>query len=174
MTNISNQLTPPTRWTKLNITLHWTVLGLLIAQFIDHEWMVDLFDQSRESIASTALTLFMGYGHMVIGALIFAAIATRLWDRFTHGRPPQPAGEPNWATNLAKITHFLLYAVLLSMPLAGAAAWFTGWETLGNAHGWAWTALLVLVSVHVVGAIANHFWFKTEVLKRMMPGQGRL
>lgn len=163
----------PARWTRLNIALHWTVLGLLILQFIDHEWMVELFDRSRESAASSALTLFMGYGHIVVGWAIFAAVAIRLWDRYAHGRPPAPDIEFAWAAVVAKVVHFSLYATLLSMPLAGALAWFTGNDTIATIHGWAWTVLLVLVGLHVAGALANHFWLRNDVLRRMMLGQGR-
>ncbi|MDA8870881.1 cytochrome b/b6 domain-containing protein [Rhizobiaceae bacterium] len=163
----------PQRWTTLNITLHWTILALLLLQFIDSEWMPELFDQSRDGTASDLLTLVMGYGHMVIGALIFLAITVRLWDRRVHGRPAHSMSEPNWATTLAKVTHVALYAILLSMPLAGAAAWLTGSDWIAEVHGYAWTALMVFAALHITGALVNHFHFKNDVLRRMMPGQGR-
>ena len=164
---------PDDRWTSLNIGLHWLVVALLVLQFIDHEWMVDLFRASRRGIQVDTMTTAFGWGHMVIGGLIFIAAGIRLWDRFAHGRPSHPEGEPNWARTLASVTHFCLYALLLGMPVAGALAWFLGNHTIGDLHGWAWTALLILVALHVAGALANHFWFKTPTLRRIMPGHGR-
>ncbi len=161
------------RWTSLNIWLHWLIVGLLIVQFFLGDNMAALFDASTEGGPVGGLTARLGYLHMMTGAVIFVAIAVRLWDRFAHGRPPHPAAEPNWAVNLARATWIGLYALLLSMPLAGGLAWFTGSETLATLHGWAWTALMVLAALHIAGALANQFWFKTDVLKRIMPGQGR-
>ena len=167
--------TPPAagRWTSLNIWLHWLIVGLLIVQFLIGDNMAAFFDATSKGEPAGGLTARLGYFHMLIGATIFVAIAIRLWDRFAHGRPPHPAGEPNWAVNLARVTWFGLYALLLSMPLAGALAWWTGSGTVAILHGWAATALLVLVALHVAGALANQFWFKTDALKRIMPGQGR-
>ena len=33
--------------------------------------------------------------------------------------------------------------------------------------------LMAFVALHIAGALANHFWFKTDVLRRILPGQGR-
>lgn len=165
--------TAPSRWTTLNISLHWLIVGLLIAQFVDSEWMNPLFDASREGAAVTSTTLVLGYGHMVVGGLIFAAIALRLWDRIAHGRPPHPTRQPTWVRNLARATHVVLYALLFAMPVAGALAWFTGSEAIATAHGWAWTALMIAAGLHVAGALTNRFWYQNDVLRRMMPGQGR-
>ncbi|PZX15276.1 cytochrome b561 [Palleronia aestuarii] len=161
------------RWTHLNITLHWLIVVLLIAQFFDSEWMGPLFDASNEGKSATGATLILGYTHMILGGLIFLAIALRLWDRQTHGRPAHRSGEPGWASSLARLTHAALYALLFAMPIAGAAAWFTGSETVATLHKWGWTALMIVAALHVVGALAEHFWFRTDVLRRMMPGQGR-
>lgn len=165
--------TSPIRWTRLNISLHWTIVGLLIAQFIDSEWMNPLFDASLDGTAVSASTTLLGYAHMTGGGLILLAIAVRLWDRVAHGRPVPSDDEPNWAKGLARSTHSILYALLFAMPVAGALAWFTGSETIATAHGWAWTALMVAAGLHVTGALTNHFWYGNDVLRRMMPGQGR-
>lgn len=104
---------------------------------------------------------------------MFIAIGARIWDRRTHGRPPHPSGEPGWAAKLATVTQTLLYATLLAMPVAGLIAWLTGNEQIGDLHALASELLIALLVLHVAGALANHFWFKTDVLRRMMPGQGR-
>ena len=161
------------KWTRLNIALHWTIVGFLILQFIDSNWIGDLFDKSIEGGDIGTLTYVMGYSHMIIGGLVFLAIATRLWDRYSHGRPPHDTNAPTWTESFAKITHFLLYAILFYMPVAGFLTWLTGLEWIAETHKLAWDALLIVAGVHIIGALVNHFYYKNDVLRRMMPGQGR-
>ena len=163
----------PQRWTTLHIALHWLVVLLVAAQYFEGESMSALFDANNEGTAVGGATQTLGYLHMAIGIALFAAICARIWDHRTNGRPPHPAGEPNWAAKLAALTQTLLYATLLAMPLAGLAAYFTGSEQIAGLHGLASKVLIALIALHVAGALANHFWFKTDVLRRMMPGQGR-
>ena len=163
----------PARWTRLNVALHWTIIALLIAQFVDSEWMIPLFDASIEAKAVGPATLVLGYAHMVLGRLISLAIALRLWDRAAHGRPPHPEGQPSWAAALADVTHVALYALLFAMPVAGALAWLTGSEMVATPHGWGWAALMIAAALHVAGALTNHFWYGNDVLRRTMPGQDR-
>ena len=160
------------RWTSLSIAMHWLIVALLVAQFIEGEWMVDLFDSGPESLPDST-TVVLGYTHMIVGSLILLAALVRLWDRFAHGRPTRPSGEPGWARALSRVVHAALYTLLVAMPIVGAVAWFTGNDTLGEVHTWAWTALMVLAGTHVLGALVNQFWFKTGVLRRILPGHGR-
>ncbi|MEN3792354.1 cytochrome b/b6 domain-containing protein [Fulvimarina sp. MAC3] len=157
-------------WTSLNVFLHWSIVVLIIAQWIEGEWMSSLWNNVTEgqSIGTTGLVL--GYTHIVCGTLVLVAAAVRLLDRFVNGRPPYSDSEPNWATVLAKVTHGLLYAVLLAMPALGLAAWFTGSDTIAGYHTFLWNPLLVLIGLHILGALAQQFWFKSGALKRMLPG----
>ncbi|MCB8837890.1 cytochrome b [Aurantimonas sp. VKM B-3413] len=155
-------------WSKLNITLHWLIVLFIIVQLIDHEWMVDMWRASRRGTAIDATTATWGWTHIVVGTLVLIAAAIRLWDRYRHGRPPHPEAEPNWAVWVAKITHFLIYAILIVMPIAGLIAWFAGSHDVGEIHTFFWTPLLILIGLHVLGALAHQFWFKTDVLKRIV------
>ena len=164
------------RWTRMHILLHWTAAGLIALQFVTGEWMSAAFradlvpggDGDIDSAGSVFAPL-----HMAIGLTVFLAVAARLWDRFSNGRPPHPPGEPTWAARLAAVTQALLYATVLSMPIAGAIAWFGGNEALGGLHALASKVLIGLVLLHSAGALANHYWFKTDVLVKMLPGHGR-
>ena len=60
--------------------------------------------QPRQGVAG-GLRKAMGYPHIMAGTAIFVAVFLRLWGRLAHGRPSYPAGEPNWATALARVTH---------------------------------------------------------------------
>lgn len=156
-------------WTALNVFLHWTIVVLIVAQWIEGEFMVEFWDGTLEGKALDQITILLGYTHIVFGTFVLVAAAIRLLDRFVNGRPPHPENEPTWATLLARLTHGLLYAVLLAMPILGLAAWFTGSDDLAGYHTFLWNPLLALIGLHVVGALAQHFWFRTGALKRMLP-----
>ncbi|TFF20716.1 cytochrome b [Jiella endophytica] len=160
-----------TGWSSLSVALHWTIVVLIIVQFIDHEWMVDMWRATRRGTEIDAATETWGWVHIIAGTLVLVAALVRLWDRFAHGRPPYPAEEPTWASWLARITHGLIYAILILMPIAGLVAWFLVIGEAGEVHELMWTPLLILIGLHVVGALAQQFWFKTNVLKRIfVPG----
>ena len=59
--------------------------------------------------------------HFAIGVLIFVAIVLRFALRATKGIPAPQAGHAGWERMLAKAVHYIFYALLLIMPLAG---WF--------------------------------------------------
>lgn len=170
---ISKKTQAPKRWTSFNITLHWLIVGLVAVQYLIGGWMIDFFDGGLEGTALNGSTVVLGYLHTVIGLSILVAVSLRLWDRFTHGRPEHSGGEPNWAVKLAKVSHIALYFLLLAMPIAGLTAWLLGNEWLGDQHVLASDILLGIIALHVAGALANHFWFKTDALRNMMPGRGR-
>ena len=155
-------------WTKLNISMHWLIVLLIIVQYVDHDWMEGLWRGTRRGTEISSAVFAGGWLHIVVGTIVLAAAAVRLWDRYARGRPQHPQGEPNWAMWLAKITHFLLYAILLAMPVAGLIAWFAGNHEMGDIHSFMWTPLLILIAVHVLGAFVQQFWFKTNVLKRIV------
>ena len=111
-------------WSKLSVRLHWLIVLLIVVQFIDHEWMVDMWRASRRGTEIDQTTAVMGWLHIVTGALVLVA--------------------------------------------TGLLAWFGGIGFLAEAHELMWTPLLVLVAIHIAGALAQHFWFKTDVLKRMV------
>lgn len=167
--------TSPTRWTRTHILLHWLAVGLIALQFLTGESMSAAFQADLQAADGDAgaVPSFLAPLHMAIGLTVFLAVAARLRDRFANGRPPHPSGEPLWAQRLAAVTQTLLYATVLAMPLAGAVAWFGDVGTLGSLHALASKLLLALLVLHVGGALANHYWFRTDVLRKMLPAQAR-
>ena len=159
-----------THWTSLSVFLHWSIVVFVIAQWIEGEFMADFWDGTLDGKALDQSTIILGYTHIVLGTLVLVAAAVRLLDRFVNGRPPHPENEPTWASILARVTHALLYAVLLGMPVLGIAAWFTGSDAIAGYHAFFWNPLLALIGLHIAGALAQHFWFRTGALRRMLPG----
>ena len=169
---MSNKTAAPNRnqrnWSALSIWMHWLIVLLILVQFVDHDWMEAMWRNVRRGTPLTSSDVTGGWLHIVAGTTILVAAAVRLWDRYAVGRPPHPADEPTWALWLAKITHGLIYAILILMPIAGLVAWFGGVGVAARLHGLMWTPLLVLIGLHVLGAFTQHFWLKTDVLKRIV------
>jgi len=92
----------------------------------------------------------------------------RLWLRLKYGAPPADPAEPVALQWLAKLAHIALYLLLIILPVSGLVGWISGEGTPIQAHLIAKTILLPLIGLHVLGALVHHFFWKTNVLRRMM------
>ena len=69
---------------------------------------------------------------------------------------------------IAKATHWLMYLLMLLIPVSGMAAWFGGVEAAADAHRAMFLSLAALVALHVLGAV-YHQWIKKDgLIRRMM------
>src|SRR3546814_13117119 len=59
--------------------------------------------------------------HRPLGAAILVLLVLRIHTRFRHRPPPLPADLPPLQRRAATFSHWLLYALLLAMPLSGLA-----------------------------------------------------
>jgi cytochrome b561 len=165
--------------------LHWIILALLIVQFILAWTMPDI---RRDTKPDTLINL-----HLSFGMLILAVVIVRLGWRMTHLQPPPEAGTPAWQVQSSSIVHWLLYVLLVVVPILGwvNASW-RGFPVVlfglfelpkllaTRALGWAWTgdvhgllanyAVLALVGLHTAAALYHHFVRRDGVLQRMLPG----
>ena len=62
----------------------------------------------------------------------------------------------------------MLYLLIFVVPLAGMAAWFGGVEAAGEAHELLMNLMMVLVVLHVLGALYHQFVVRDGVLTRML------
>jgi cytochrome b561 len=97
--------------------LHWTILVLLIIQFIVAWTMPDI---RRDTPPDTLINV-----HFSVGILILSVAIVRLGWRLTHPEPPPLDGLPPWQVQSARIMHWLLYLLLFVLPILGwmAASW---------------------------------------------------
>jgi cytochrome b561 len=103
---------PESRYTRVAIILHWVVAALVLAQFPLGWWMQEIPKQPPGPRVE-AFNLHKSIG-LLIAALMLARIAWRL------GHPAPPLGPmPRWQSRLAHATHFMLYAVLVALPVTG-------------------------------------------------------
>lgn len=113
--------------------LHWiTALGIFTV--IPIAWYINSLDKGAPSRGNWYML------HKSIGITILALTLIRLLTRAIHPPPPLPAGLPDLEKRLTQIWHFLLYFILLAMPLSGylgnstsgrSLVWF-GWFTVPN------------------------------------------
>ena len=164
--------------------LHWTVVALLLVQFV-LAWVMP--EIKRDTKPDTLINL-----HLSFGVLILAVAVIRLGWRATHAEPPPQDGVPPWQLQSARILHWLLYGLLFVVPIMGwiNASWrgfpviMFGLElpklVATRAPGLRWTGdvhgllanylMLALVGLHVAAALYHWLVRRDGVLQRMLPG----
>jgi cytochrome b561 len=91
-------------------TLHW-VIALLIATLIALGWyMVDLTYYDRWYNASLAWHKVLGMGVLVLGVVFVG------WHLISRS-PEYPATVPQWQRTAAAAAHYLLFAMMLLIPV---------------------------------------------------------
>ncbi|MFM5885007.1 MAG: cytochrome b [Novosphingobium sp.] len=180
--------TPAARYSRGAVILHW-LIAVLIALNFAAAWVA-------EDMPKPEAMQIMG-NHKAIGILILLLTVARIAWRLTHRPPPPSPDLAAWEVALSKVTHVLLYVLMLSIPLGGWAthsAWSGGkpvslfglidWpglpiaqnkvlgETFGEAHGAFATVMLGLLALHVAGALKHRILDRhPDALKRMWFGR---
>ena len=159
-----------TKYTAPHMALHWAVAGLVAVQIIFADAMGAAFDAKLETVTTgtgwTAGAIF----HAILGASIGVLMIWRLGLRLTTDIPPPPQESSDLIQTVSRATHWLFYAILIGMPIAGALAWFIPSETLAEVHDVTGKVLLALIALHILGAIYHHFIAgEKHVLRRMLP-----
>jgi cytochrome b561 len=93
------------------IVLHW-LLALLIAAMVALGWYMTTIDRQPQGPWYFDL-------HRSVGLLVGGLVSLRLLWRLSHGPAPLPARLPRWQVQLSSITHWLLYACMIVMPITG-------------------------------------------------------
>ncbi len=177
---------PAARYTSVAIALHWA-MALLILFMIWLGWNMDDNEVRYQLHKSVGITL------------LFLTVVRIAW-RLLNPPPPEPATLKSWEQKLSHAVHIAFYALMVIIPLAGwllvsispfqistvlfgAVDWphlpFTSGLRQGNEllHGivenvhskGAWV-IIVLLGLHVAGAVKHEFGGEEGVIKRMIPG----
>ena len=101
---------PPTRYTRMAIALHW-LIAVFIAVNVGLALSVNLLP---DSAVRPVIDLHKSMGITVLGLVILRV----LW-RLSHRPPPFPAKYSPWERLSAHGVHYLLYALMLALPLSG-------------------------------------------------------
>lgn len=156
----------PAGYTRTQIMLHWAIAALIIFQIIGHEGMVDAYAAVKNG--SFSGPTFGSVSHALAGVAVLVLAIWRLSILLRRGWPALPEGEHPALKGLAHLTHVALYAVMIIMPISGMVAWGGGFETGAFVHGIVKFVMLPAVLLHVAGALAHRFYFKSGVMERMV------
>lgn len=160
---MNNAAAPATRYSAMQIGLHWLVVVLVLSQWLT-SGSIERTHNPLVPPASTDLLLHAmhNYGGMTIGALMGLRLLMRIF------RPVPPAGSlPPWQNAAAMIVHWGLYASLLAQAATGFVASYL-WSAVAPVHALLWNVTLALVLTHVAAA-AFHAAKRDGVVDRMTP-----
>jgi cytochrome b561 len=162
---------------------HWATALLLAGQYAIGWTMPDVHRDTKP----TGLIAW----HLSVGLLVVLLVIVRVLWRTSRPAPSELKDVPPFLTVIARLTHWLLYLLLIALPLMGwANASSRGWTValagliplpplspagspIGHALGdwhqiFAWV-LLALVGLHAVAALFHHFILRDGTLRRMLP-----
>lgn len=173
------------RYTKVAIVLHWLIALLIFFAFPLGLYMADL------PLSPQKLKFFSW--HKWAGVTVFILVVLRIIWRIGH-RPPPPVPMPRWQSRAADAVHYLLYALVVVIPLSGwlmssAKGFQTVWfgvlplpdlvgknkqlgDLLQEVHELLNYTMLALFVVHLGAALKHQFVDKDGLMSRMNPFAG--
>jgi cytochrome b561 len=175
------------RYDGISIALHWLIVALVLIQFA----LGELWGYADRPLRHQLIV-----AHMSFGILLSVAVVARIAWRLMAGHRVAPAAA-GWIDILARIVHYLLYALLIVQAVLGyVVRWSEGeamsffgllipppFAALGrethhmllDIHDFVgWTIIIVALG-HAAGALYHHFGLRDDVLVRMLPrGRARL
>jgi cytochrome b561 len=175
-----------TRYTFGSLTkfFHWTVGIIIIAMLILGLTMTRVSDKSLH------LKLFAI--HISLGLTVLILIIFRVLWALINQTPRYPDTMPAWEQTAAHLAHYVLYFLILTMPLSGwimatasgktpifwglfsapfpgihKSQYITG--ICHYIHRYAAYTLIAVLVIHVLSALKHHYLAKDNILKRMLP-----
>jgi cytochrome b561 len=177
---------PPHRieYTRTAIALHWLIALCLFGQ-IFLGWYVDEVPRGTPA-RSWYVNLHKSFG-ITLGVLILI----RVFWRLRHRPPALPSSVSTWQRVAANVSHHVLYACMLIMPITGYIAsnfseygvrffnsillppWGVEDERIygffNGAHVLTSYVLVTLIVIHIVSAL-RHAMLRDGIFRRMWPG----
>jgi cytochrome b561 len=162
------------------IVLHW-LLAILITGLAGLGWYMMSIEDQPDSGWFFSL-------HKSFGLLVFALVLLRILWRFNHKPAALPVQLPQWQAKFAALTHWLLYACMILMPVTGfigaslskSGVAFFGmalpvWAAPDHAlaeqifaiHSTVAWMLVSLVAIHALAGLKHLLVDRDEVFQRM-------
>jgi cytochrome b561 len=158
----------PTGYTRAQIILHWVIAALVIFQIVFGEDIVPAFRAFMQGTEPASDAMLPANLHVYIGLAILMLAIVRVALRIRYGAPPVPADENVILKYVAVLAHLILYAAIIMMPLTGALAWYFGMKEIGELHEIGKPVIILVVAIHAVGALWQHFGARSDVFRRML------
>jgi len=171
------------RYGSLSIKMHWFMFILIAATFAFIECRV-FFEKGTET-----RDLFKMW-HFMLGLSVLVMVLIRVFFRFTQVTPKITPTPSAMQSIVAKLAHFILYAFMIMMPIAGwvmLSAFgkpipFFGVElpaliavnkelgkSIHDVHELVGKIGYFLIGLHALAAIIHHYIQKDDTLTRMLP-----
>ena len=163
MTKSSSLYDQPNSFGWISITLHWTTTVAIVVL-----WLVgmSIMSQPIEEIdARRSLHITIG---LIAWLPLVGRIVWRLWAAH-----PDVNGQSRLIHNIARVTHYLLLATLSVMLISGPIMAWALPSRAGIAefalafHSRAAIVLIVLVTLHVLGALKHLMFNDDETVARI-------
>ena len=171
------------RYSTGAMIFHWLIAALVIANWY-------LAERAHDVGGAAAGELF-GY-HKAIGISILALTLARLALRLTTPLPRLPQNYASWERILARTTHVVFYILLIGLPLGAWIANSLGGKAIDmfglftipalpvgenkqlggqifELHATGGSFLMILVILHVLGALKHTFFDRDGGIFRMLP-----
>ncbi len=186
---------PKDSWGFVSKSFHWTIGVLIIMQLL-----FGLFLSTLNLYLPADLKTYVAIisPHKSLGLTIMALAILRLAWRLANVRPAMPDSSTPFERRVAKLSHGLMYFLLIALPLLGliqssayrAKTTFWGlfqlpdivpaayarpgargvWKVAQNGHTALAVILFVTIVLHIAAALRHHFVKHDDVLIRMLPG----
>ena len=170
-------------WGSASKALHWTVVLLIITQ-----WLIAM---RADSLPLGMAKIEALAWHKSLGLTILMLAVLRLAWRWMNPIPDLTAETRPWERVLAKLSHLLLYGLIFALPLSGwlmssaknyPVSWFKLFQfpdlvapderlfqQMRDLHHLLFGVLVVVALLHIAGALKHHFIDRNDVLRRMLP-----
>ncbi len=172
------------RYDGVAIALHWIVaVGVFV--------MIGLGWYMTDIPKLTPARGFFYNLHKSIGVTLAMIILVRVVWRWNHQPPSLPTGTASWVANASRLSHSLLYALLILMPVAGFTAsnfskygvTYFGlfkigplfaenkalYELFQGIHHAAADVLVIVICIHIAGALRHLLIKRDGVFFRILP-----
>jgi cytochrome b561 len=172
---------PNSAYDKLTVRLHWATAALVTLLWI--------MGQTTGWLPRGPLRVDVWSIHILLGLALACVLIWRIVWRLGPGRA-LPAADRGLLNVLAKITHYLLYLLLVAVVALGivnafahAFPLFNAWAFPGigdkdfrgminHWHKLAANGVAIVALAHAVAALVHHYILKDGVLRRMSPWFG--
>lgn len=168
----------PSRYHPALVALHWLLALMIIVSLVVGAVVLAPAENVPEKIFGLRI-------HVIVGISILVLMIVRIGVRMATPTPPRAATGNAWLDRVARGVHFLLYLGVVLLAASGITlavqsnlgeALFFGQGAL-PADFWAYRArtahyalsrlVMVLLLVHVAGALYHRFVLRDHVLARM-------
>lgn len=172
------------RWGPVSQAFHWIIMLLIVGLAVAGLIM--------DELPKTPKYFWVYTAHKSFGITVLVLVIARLAWRLYAGKPEPVPGTPGWQEGIATVTHWLLYAIILVMPISGwlydSASGLRPFRWFGlievpklsppdealrglshEVHEWGFWVLLALVAAHAGAAFYHHYFQRDATLVRMLP-----